>query len=74
VLRDDSNENNFRAGIAVENSPIWEKGETLPFVYNGTNFVLTSLSHSSITQTANEIKAEVVSKEGGDTTGFSWSL
>lgn len=45
--------------IPVDGSPIWEKRETLSFVYNGESFVLTSLSHSSITQTADKIIAEV---------------
>ena len=37
----------------------WEAGETLPFVYNGEKFVLTSISNSSITEKAESIVAQV---------------
>lgn len=37
----------------------WDAGETLPFVYDGKKFVLTSLSNSSITEKAESITAEV---------------
>jgi hypothetical protein len=33
----------------VINSPAWNAGETLSFVYNGEAFVMTSLSSSSVT-------------------------
>jgi hypothetical protein len=32
----------------VLNSPKWEAGETLSFIYNGTNFIMDSLSSSKI--------------------------
>lgn len=47
----------------VVNSPLWEAGEALSFSFNGTGFELTSLSHSSITQTADNIRLEVQDTE-----------
>ena len=45
--------------ISVNPGVKWEAKETLAFVYDGANFVMTSISNSTITQNVNAIKSEV---------------
>lgn len=53
----------------------WKSGDQIPFTYSGDKFIMTSIAQSSITQMADSIKAEVVSKNGeNDEKSFSWSL
>lgn len=59
----------------INGKPTWEAKEILSFVFNNDGkFSMTSISKSTITQTANNIEAKVVSQEGGNDKGFSWNL
>ena len=61
---------------AVTGTPEWEGGETLAFLYNGTSFVMTSISNSTFTIIDNRISAEVQGKLGstGEFGSCGWSI
>lgn len=50
----------------VKDSPKWEAKETLSFVYDGTQFIMDSLSSSKITQTAEAISLRVEGMANAD--------